>query len=233
MKRNKYIVCFVFLLIFSQNIGYTASIFCADIRLNKKVKSMREIKDSKVIKQTLDYSCGPAGLATIFKYHFGESLGETEIINYLLQSIDIEKVKRRGGFSLLDLKRFAQAKGYKVEGYTMNMDFLKEQSVPVLVPIKFKNYRHFVVVKAVIGDRVFFADPAIGNMTMKIDRFERIWQKGIGLIIEGKVFRDPFISPLLFSMEVEKNDLTVVDYNNVKRIFETNLIRTAIFPTEF
>lgn len=233
MKWNKIIFSFVFLFMFCPNTVYTASIYCADIRFNKKVKSLREIKDSKVIKQTLDYSCGPAGLATIFKYYFGESLGETEIINYLLKSIDIEKVKRRGGFSLLDLKRFAQAQGYKVEGYKMDMDFLREQTVPVLVPIKFKNYRHFVVVKEVIADRVFFADPAIGNMTMKVDRFEKIWQKGIGLIIEGKVFRDPFISPFLYSMGVEENDLTVVDYNNVKRMFETNLIRTAVFPTEF
>ena len=117
-------------------------------------------------------------------YYLSDPVSEKEIINTLLKTVNLEKVKQRKGFSLLDLKRFAEFKGYKAAGYKMDMEYLKGLGKPVLVPIKFKNYRHFVIVKAVVGDRVFLSDPAIGNMTMKIGRFQSIWTEGIGLLVE-------------------------------------------------
>jgi predicted double-glycine peptidase len=46
---------------------------------------------------------------------------------------------------------------------------------PVMVPIDALGYNHFVVFKGILGDRVLLADPAWGNRTMTIDKFERIW----------------------------------------------------------
>ena len=54
------------------------------------------------------------------------------MLEKLLTTCDIEKVKAKKGFSLLDLKRFAQARGYEVVGYKMDLEFLVELVVKVL-----------------------------------------------------------------------------------------------------
>jgi uncharacterized protein len=51
------------------------------------------------------------------------------------------------------------------------------QRAPIMVPIDAFGYNHFVVFKGVVGDRVLLADPAWGNRTMTIEKFERLWIK--------------------------------------------------------
>lgn len=203
------------------------------VRLHKNVKSIRELRDQNVVKQTSDFSCGAAGLATILNYHLHDPIREQEIIMEILRTTSLQKVKERQGFSLLDLKRFAQQRGYKVTGYKMDVDFLREIDKPVLVPIKFKNYRHFVIIKKVVGDRVFVADPAMGNMIMKVTWFKRIWQDGIGMVIEEEGPRNPFKRQLPSALKVREEDLVVVNGKGMSRPLETAAIRTTVYPTEF
>lgn len=207
-------------------------IISSNLRLQKKVKSLREIRDQNVVRQTSDYSCGAAGLSTILNYDLHDPVPENEIMQGIFKFVDIQKVKQRNGFSLLDLKKYSQARGYKVTGYQMDIDFLREMEHPVLVPIKFKQYRHFVIVKGVVGDRVFVADPAMGNMIMKVDWFKRIWQDGIGLVIEPK---NANFSRLPSELKVKKEDFVLIGGQNLetKTSFITGDIRAAIFPTEF
>jgi predicted double-glycine peptidase len=43
---------------------------------------------------------------------------------------------------------------------------------------------HFVVVRGLDRDgRVNIADPGFGNRTMSVDRFETVWQNGIGFVV--------------------------------------------------
>ena len=49
------------------------------------------------------------------------------------------------------------------------------ERAPVMVPINALGYNHFVVFRGVIGNRVLVADPAWGNRTMTIDKFQRMW----------------------------------------------------------
>ena len=221
-------------------IGFTFFLFCYNdcdaigfhvegITLNKKVKSIKEIKTKNIVTQSLDYSCGAAGLSTLLNYYLNDPISEKEIINTLLKSVSLAKVKQRKGFSLLDLKNYAESKGYKVTGYQMDFDFLQKLNKPALVPIKFKNYRHFIIVKGVAGDRVFLADPAVGNITMKINRFEKIWTAGIGLVVEKDNADDKNASALAIKPE----EALFADYKNVMRTALTTVIRTAVFPTEY
>lgn len=204
------------------------------INVNKKVKNIKEIRNKNIVKQSLDYSCGPAGLATILNYYLGDKIEEKDIIKVLLKTTSMQKVMQRRGFSLLDLKNFAQARGYTVTGYKMDIDFLRQLNKPTLVPIKFKNYRHFIVIKGVIGDRVFVADPTVGNTTMKISYFTRIWQDGIGLVIEREIPRDPFVSPLAAKANnIGNKDMVIVDYQSMERMLGNTVLRTAIFPDEY
>jgi predicted double-glycine peptidase len=94
------------------------------------------------------------------------------------------RVKARGGFSLLDLKRFAQARGYHAEGFTgMSIEELALQKTSVIVPIRLKGFDHFIVVRGIAEGRVNIADPGFGNITMKVDRFQTLWKEGIVFIV--------------------------------------------------
>jgi len=44
-----------------------------------------------------------------------------------------------------------------------------------MVAVNALGYNHFVVFRGVMGDRVLVADPAWGNRTMTIDKFQRMW----------------------------------------------------------
>lgn len=208
---------------------HATSFTAGGVRLTKDVKPMREIKRSNIVPQSLDFSCGAAGLSTLLHYYLNDPVSEQEIIESLLKTVPLEKVRERKGFSLLDLKSYAQDRGYKVTGYQMDFDFLRELKKPVLVPIKFRNYSHFVIVRGVVGDRVFIADPAAGNFSMKTDKFERMWGNGIGLVVEKPV--EETDSP--YALSIRQEDLLITDHRQLTRMLDPTLIRTAVFPSEF
>lgn len=199
------------------------------LRLRKDVKSMREIRRENVVSQSLDISCGPAGLATLFNYYLNEPVSEVEIISTLLRSIPLEKVRARKGFSLLDLKKFAQAKGYKVIGYKMDIGYLRDFNKPVLVPIRFKNYRHFVVVRGIVADRVFIADPTAGNISMKLAKFTGMWIDGVGLVIENPHKSFAYSNAL----RIKQRDSVIINYKSIGQFVNQAAIRTTIYPGEF
>jgi predicted double-glycine peptidase len=235
MRIKVFVAVIVSVIFFYCGQSYGLSIVVGNVRLNKKVTSLKAIRSKNVISQGLDYSCGPAALATILNYYLYDPVSEKEIITTLLKTVNLQKVIKRKGFSLLDLKRYAQSRGYNVTGYKMDLTFLKDLDKPVLVPIKVKNYKHFVVVREVVGNRVFIADPTFGNMTVKIYRFIRIWQDGVGLVIEHKPVegKDPFENHLMYPLRAKKEDIAVSDYKNIKMMMNAWSIRTSVFPDEF
>lgn len=86
-----------------------------------------------------------------------------------------ELVQIRQGFSLLDLKRFVDRRGYRGVGYgQLTLENLVQRA-PILVPIDTHGYNHFVIFRGIAGNRVLLADPAWGNRTMTAERFERVW----------------------------------------------------------
>jgi hypothetical protein len=104
-------------------------------------------------------------------------------------------VQLHQGFSLLDLKRFVQAyRGgslYKGDGLgQLEFNDLIERA-PVLVPVDALGYNHYVIFRGIIGNRVLLADPAWGNRTMTVDKFQRMWIDNgepmghIGFVVES------------------------------------------------
>lgn len=144
------------------------------------VKSLLEMRRENVVVQDFDLSCGAAALATLLNYQHGESLTEREVTYGLIQREEYlenpEVVQLRQGFSLLDLKRYADGLGYEGIGYgRLEFQDLIEFA-PIMVPVNFNGYNHFVVFRGVVGEgRVLLADPAWGNRTMARGRFERSW----------------------------------------------------------
>jgi len=163
-----------------------------DRRGTKKITTIKEMKTRYVTFQQYDFSCGAAVISTLLTYYFGEPATEKEVVFGIAQRADVEKVLKRRAFSLLDMKKFAQSRGYKAIGYQMDFDFLVELNKPVIVPVEIRGYKHFVIFKGIVGDRVVIADPAFGNYTMKFTRFLSIWTDGIGFVLERNEPKGPF-----------------------------------------
>lgn len=149
------------------------------VESRRTVKSLLELRHERVIVQNWDLSCGAAALATILNFQYEDPVTEREIARALIsrdQYIDNPSlVQVRQGFSLFDLKRYVDARGYRGIGYgRLELNNLIE-SAPVIVPVRLNGYSHFVVFRGKRGNRVLLADPAWGNRTLTIDEFEAEW----------------------------------------------------------
>lgn len=155
---------------------------------NSQVESIQETKQKAVVYQQRDYSCGAASLATIFKYYLGTPVQEIEIIESILKSApNIRQIIERKGFSLLDLKRFAESRNFRVVGYRLDFEDLVKLGVPVIVPIIPLGFKHFVVFRGTDNDRVYLADPARGNISEPIYQFKAEWYNftNVALVINS------------------------------------------------
>jgi uncharacterized protein len=154
------------------------------IRATKTVRTLKEIRNARVVRQQWDMTCGAAAVSTLLTYDFKDNTPETAVVVWILHRTSPVKVRALGGFSLLDLKRFVQARGYRAEGFSeMSLEELSDLKIPAIVPIHSKGVDHFVIVRGVFGDRVVLADPAFGNMTMKASQFQSVWKQGIAFIV--------------------------------------------------
>ncbi len=145
----------------------------------RPVRSLLEMRHDRVVIQQWDLSCGAAALGTLLNYQYGDKVSEKEIARGLMQRDIYVKnplvVNLRQGFSLLDLKRYVERRGYRGVGYgKLDLEELIKRA-PVMVPIRIYGYNHFVVFRGVRGNRVLLADPAWGNRTMTVDRFLDVW----------------------------------------------------------
>ena len=148
------------------------------------VRSLQEIRPEGVIIQKWDTSCGAAALATVLTYSMQDPVSEREVASGMLRMTEPLKVKHRGGFSLLDMKRFAELRGYKGEGYRdLTLDSLLQLDSPIVPLVQYGN-PHFVVVRGLDSKgRVRIADPGFGNRTMSVETFTAVWRDRIGFVV--------------------------------------------------
>jgi len=138
-----------------------------------------EFRREKVVVQGFDLSCAAAALATLLTYQHDDPVSEREIARGLIQRQEYLEnpglVRSRQGFSLLDLKRFVERRGYRGIGLgRLGTDDLVARA-PAIVPVNLLGYSHFVVFRGMLEGNVLLADPAYGNRTMPRERFERAW----------------------------------------------------------
>jgi predicted double-glycine peptidase len=163
------------------------------------VRSIVEQRQNKVILQKFDLSCGAAALATILRYQHGEPVTERDVALGLIHRAEYlahpELVRLQQGFSLLDMKTFAERRGYLGEGFA-NLDYADLlQQAPAIVPLRLHGYNHFVLL----------ADPAYGNRTMSLGRFMASWinYAKLGRIAFVVQRRDGLIPPNQLSVTPE------------------------------
>lgn len=143
------------------------------------VASLLEKRHEAVVVQQWDLSCGAAALATLLNYQHGEAVTEREVAAMLVDRPEYLEhpwiVRARHGFSLHDLRRVARRLGYEGIGLgNLTLEAL-DLMAPLIVPVDFTGYPHFVIYRGREGGEVLLADPAYGNRSMTDERFERAW----------------------------------------------------------
>ena len=151
----------------------------ASIKQRTPVLSLLEQRHKNVVIQDWDLSCGAAALTTLLRYQHGIDVTEKEVALAMIGRPEYvanpELIRLRQGFSLLDLKLFADSTGLVGNGFGgLDYDDLLLMA-PVLVPVNFGDYNHFVVFRGAAGNRVLLADPAWGNRTMSKEEFLYSW----------------------------------------------------------
>ncbi len=145
------------------------------------VTSWRDIPFRTVVRQQYDYSCGSAAVATLLRFHYGLRVTEGEVFEHMFARGDQERI-RAVGFSMLDMRAYLQTRGFTADGLRLPLDRLATLGVPAIALISHGNYRQFVVVKGVEGDRVLVGDPTFGLQTYTRAEFEQVWN-GVVLAI--------------------------------------------------
>lgn len=146
-----------------------------------KLVSFADLKFSTVIHQQYDYSCGSAALATLLQFHYRLPVDEASVFKAMFSVGDKANIEQFG-FSMLDMKKYLASIGYQADGYRVGLDQLAKIAEPAIALIQVENYKHFVVIKGVIGDRVLVGDPALGLRVVSADVFRQDWN-GIAFIV--------------------------------------------------
>jgi predicted double-glycine peptidase len=150
-----------------------------------QVTSQKESLFKTTVHQRYDFSCGSAALATLLTYHYATDVTEQDVFSWMFEKGNQEKI-RREGFSLLDMKNYLEARGFRADGFYVSLDKLAAVGVPAIVLINLTGYRHFVVVKGVTDKRVLVGDPATGIKVIDRADFEKMWN-GLVFIIRNKI----------------------------------------------
>ncbi|AZC26784.1 MULTISPECIES: C39 family peptidase [Pseudomonas] len=151
--------------------------------LFKKVQSVRERKFADLVEQKTDFSCGAASLATILRHAYWLDVNEEQVIKGMLTTSD-QKLVQTQGFSMLDMKRYAESIGMRARGYRIPADKLESVSIPVIVLMEIRGYKHFVVLQRAQKDWVYIGDPVLGHKRYTHEDFVKGWN-GIVFAIIG------------------------------------------------
>ena len=143
--------------------------------------SFAEMPFRTVVRQQFDYSCGSAALATLLRYHYGRHTSEAMVFQAMYAVGDQARIQKLG-FSLLDMKKYLAALGYQADGYRLSLDALAKAATPAIALIQIGAYKHFVVIKGVIGDSVLVGDPALGLRKFSRAEFLAGWN-GIAFLL--------------------------------------------------
>lgn len=149
------------------------------------VRSLLETRFRATVRQQYDFSCGSAALATLLTHQYGLRISEEEAFREMYARGDQAKI-RREGFSLLDMKRFLQGRGFEADGFEASLQNLQEAGLPAIALISENGYLHFVVVKGLRHGRVLFSDPSAGERLLPLERFEQVWQHRLLFVIHNR-----------------------------------------------
>ena len=181
------------------NINERAPIRDPDRFVREYVWSFKELRERQIVMQKLDYSCGAATLATIFRYYWGADVTEETFLRLIPKlKLTPEQIKDRieNGLTLTDLRDMANLAGYQASMGKVQFKELSEAKVPLIVGIVVNKHDHFAVYRGTDGYYTYLADPIRGNIRVPVTEFVKQWQKNAILVVAkpGEKVKD--VNPL-------------------------------------
>jgi len=147
--------------------------------VNVSVKSWKELRDERIIKQDLDYSCGAASAATILSSFYGLNVTEKDLLDLMEED---------GAASFQDLAEVV--KKYEMEGLGLALGFeeLKKLKVPAIAYMKYRDNDHFSVIRGISDNgTVLLGDPSWGNRKFTKHQFLSMWETRNDELLKGKI----------------------------------------------
>lgn len=127
----------------------------------------KQMRDDKLSKQDIDYSCGASSLSTILTYFYKIPKTEQEILN----DMNLKEVMA----SFLDLAEVSKRYGFDGRGIFTDYNSLSKIKIPVIVYVNHKRSDHFSVVRSIDDKNVYLSDSSWGNRVLSKKQFEKIW----------------------------------------------------------
>lgn len=151
----------------------------------QSVKSWTSLRKENVVLQQRDYSCGAASLATLLRYHWDDTVTETQLLQETAKMLSPAELQDRikNGLSLTDLRRLSVRVGYQAVIGKQEFDKLAQVKIPLIVGIVVNGFNHFVVYRGTDGEFVYLADPARGKVRTLIPEFKKQWQQNAVLVV--------------------------------------------------
>jgi predicted double-glycine peptidase len=169
------------LFLFSQ-AAFGGEVVLPDTGYTVHVKSVQERKESRVVRQDYDFSCGSAAVATLLTYSYDMPTTEREAFDTMYKVGDQEHIKQYG-FSLLDMQKYLEQRGLHAVGYKLTLEKLRKLQLPAIALINPNGYNHFVVVRGWKNNEAVVADPRLGLRRIPADDFKAMWN-GIVFVLK-------------------------------------------------
>jgi predicted double-glycine peptidase len=150
-----------------------------------RVVSVKEARFTTTVRQQFDFSCGSAAVATLLTHHYGVPVSEREVFAQMFEHGDQAKIRKQG-FSMLDMKRYLETRGFHADGFEQPLERLEQEGLPAIVLLSERGYRHFVVVKGIGRGRVLVGDPALGTRAISFDRFSHLWANQLLFVVHNR-----------------------------------------------
>ena len=142
------------------------------------IKSWKDLRDDRVVKQGYDFSCGAASLATVLHF-YNKNVTEMEIMLAMNKTDTI--------VSFEDMANVLPKFGFKATGIALSYEQLTRLKIPVVAYLNPERDNHFTVIRGVTNSHVWIGDPSWGNRTLAKARFIEMWQTRDDPLYKGKV----------------------------------------------
>nr|VFK54299.1 MAG: hypothetical protein BECKTUN1418F_GA0071002_104012 [Candidatus Kentron sp. TUN]VFK56276.1 MAG: hypothetical protein BECKTUN1418E_GA0071001_103912 [Candidatus Kentron sp. TUN] len=210
--------CLLFLVVTATAHADSALLVTHSLSGQVPVQSWKTLRDARIVKQDLDYSCGAASLATLLNEFYGQSVTEEELLDAmdkgdfygrkvteeeLLEAMD--KGDLRASFQ--DMQRALPQFGFKAQGFAASYEQLAKLKIPVVVYLKHRKDDHFSVLRGIDGNTAWLADPSLGNRTYSKSQFLHMWETR-----EGEQDHSHLKGKFLALLPIRSNILSAKDF---------------------
>ena len=168
----------------SRSVGFAAALTGVSLGSDTAWSQPVRVFEQEIVRQSGDYDCGPAALATLMAAHSGADFDLTGLMARLGVSA-AETARILGeGFSLEQLARLAKDAGANPQVFRVSARSLSSLRLPVLVHLQLPTGPHFSLLTGLAGHHVALADPSQGRLIWPREDFLSAWApRGEGYLL--------------------------------------------------